>query len=225
MGGISKRKPVKSTPARGAGAATGAVRASFRHERRLHRTGLRLVAGIDEAGRGPLAGPVFAAAVVLDPECLPKGVADSKTLDPAVRSRLFADICSCAVAIGVGSASAEEIDRINIRQATFLAMRRALRSLPHCPDHALIDGRDIPPGLACPAEAIVGGDAACLSIAAASIIAKVLRDRVMHALDTHYPVYGFASHAGYATKHHRMALGAHGPSPFHRMSFGSLKNG
>ncbi len=185
----------------------------------LIRNGLLHVAGIDEAGRGPLAGPVTAAAVILDPENLPEGVDDSKALPASRREELFADILARAVAVGVGFASVAEIDRINIRQATFAAMRRAAAALAVRPHHILVDGKDVPTRLAARAEAIIKGDATCLSIAAASIVAKVVRDRLMVRLDAHHPAYGFARHKGYATRIHSAALLSHGASPVHRKSF------
>jgi ribonuclease HII len=196
---------------------------TFLNESALLRGGLRLVAGLDEVGRGPLAGPVAAAAVILSPKDIPDGLDDSKILDAACREDLFAEITARAIGIGIGFASAEEIDRVNIRQATFLAMQRACRALPASPDFVLVDGRDIPPKLPCPARAIIGGDALCASIAAASIVAKVVRDRLMARLAGCHPGYGFESHMGYATKAHRDAIRRLGPSPFHRRTFGLLK--
>ena len=180
------------------------------------------MAGVDEVGRGPLAGPVAAAAVILDPRDVPRGLDDSKALSPAQREALFAEIVARAAAVGIGLASAAEIDRINIRQATFAAMGRAVRALSTGPDHLLVDGVDVPPGLPCPARALVKGDALCLSIAAASIVAKVTRDRLMVRLGAVHPAYGFDRHKGYPTAAHRAALLRHGPTPFHRMSFGVL---
>ena len=185
--------------------------------------GLWPVAGVDEAGRGPLAGPVVAAAVILDPACIPDGLADSKLLTPARRESLFAGIIATAQ-VGVGSVCAARIDAINIRQATLLAMRRAVAALPVAPVHVLVDGND-PPPLPCACEAIVKGDGLVLSIAAASIVAKVVRDRAMTRLDLAFPGYGFAEHAGYGTPRHRAALAALGPCPEHRRSFGMLKAG
>ena len=196
----------------------------FRTERRLIKQALWPVAGIDEAGRGPLAGPVAAAAVILDQHDLPAGLDDSKALTPPARERLYGLILAKALAVGVAFASAEEIDRVNIRQATFLAMRRSLAALSLAPVHALVDGNDLPPGLCCSAQAIVKGDAISMSIAAASIVAKVTRDRLMRRLHDHHPVYGFADHVGYATPFHRAAIARHGPSPFHRVSFAPCRN-
>jgi len=195
----------------------------FRTELRLLKRGLWPAAGIDEAGRGPLAGPVAAAAVVLDPRNLPKGLNDSKMLAPHVREELYGEIMQRAVAVTVAFASAAEIDRINIRQATFAAMRRALAALSITPTYVLIDGNDMPPDLACPGETIVKGDATSLSIAAASIVAKVTRDRLMGRLCTLHPAYGFSRHAGYATAAHLAAIERHGPCPFHRLSFAPFK--
>ena len=191
----------------------------FRVERNLLKRGIWPVAGIDEAGRGPLAGPVAAAAVILDPRMLPRGLNDSKRLTPNERERLYEETMLNAIAVAVAFASAAEIDRINIRQATFSAMRRALFALSVAPRHVLIDGNDLPPGLCLPADAIVKGDAASSSIAAASIIAKVTRDRLMRRLCGVYPAYRFSEHFGYATKAHLTAIAAHGPCPFHRLSF------
>jgi len=191
----------------------------FRVERNLLKRGIGPVAGIDEAGRGPLAGPVAAAAVVLDPRKLPGGLNDSKRLTPNERERLYEEIMLNAIAVAVAFASAAEIDRVNIRQATFSAMRRALFALSVAPRHVLIDGNDLPPGLCLPADTIVKGDAASSSIAAASIIAKVIRDRLMRRLCGVYPAYRFSEHFGYATKAHLAAIAAHGPCPFHRLSF------
>jgi ribonuclease HII len=199
------------------------AKAHFRRERALIRAGVWPVAGVDEAGRGPLAGPVVAAAVILDPERLPKGLADSKALSADAREALYEHILSHALAVAVGFAPAGEIDRINIRQATFAAMRRAACALPLRAAHALVDGNDLPPRLPCPGETIVKGDASSLSIAAASIIAKVTRDRLMRRMDSVYPQYGFAAHMGYGTRAHLDAIRAHGPCPLHRMSFSPLK--
>ena len=187
--------------------------------------GFPRVAGIDEAGRGPLAGPVSAAAVILDPAAVPPGIDDSKALTAEKRDALFDAILGTALAVGIGLAPAGEIDAVNIRQATFAAMRRAVRALGIAPDHLLVDGRDLPPGLPCPARALVRGDALSLSIAAASIVAKVTRDRLMTRLDSAYPAYGFRSHKGYPTAAHREAILRHGPTPYHRLSFGSVARG
>jgi ribonuclease HII len=195
----------------------------FRRERSLASKGIWPVAGIDEAGRGPLAGPVAAAAVVLDPRNLPKGLNDSKVLSADIREVLFDDIMRRAVAVTVAFSSAAEIDRINIRQATLSAMRRALAGLSVSPSFVFVDGNDLPANLVCQGETIVAGDASCLSIAAASIIAKVTRDRMMRRLCQHHPQYGFSQHFGYATKAHRAAIERHGPSPFHRLTFSPFR--
>ncbi len=199
------------------------VQPDFRVERKLRRLGAWPAAGVDEAGRGPLAGPVAAAAVILDPRDLPAGLNDSKLLAQDVREALYDEIMRRAIAVSIGFASAAEIDAINIRQATFAAMRRAILALSVTPLYALIDGNDPPPGLPCPAETIVKGDALVLSIAAASIIAKVTRDRLMRKLCARYPAYGFSRHVGYGTKAHLAAIAEHGPCPFHRLSFKPFK--
>ena len=191
----------------------------FDRERDLIGRGFPHVAGVDELGRGPLAGPVAAAAVILDPRDLPDGVDDSKALSEARREALYEVILARAMAVGIGFASPREIDRHNIRQATFLAMARAVAALAVRPHHLLVDGNDLPTTLGLPGEAIVGGDALCVSIAAASVVAKVTRDRLMVHLDRAWPHYGFARHKGYATAAHRAALARHGPSPAHRASF------
>jgi ribonuclease HII len=174
--------------------------------------------GVDEAGRGPLAGPVVAAAVILDPEKPIDGLDDSKKLSPRRRAALAAEIRAKALSWAVAEASVEEIDRINILQASLLAMRRAVDGLALCPERALIDGNRCPP-LDCPAEAIVGGDGKLAPIAAASILAKTVRDAQMLALHADYPAYGFDRHKGYPTAFHLQALREHGPSPVHRKSY------
>jgi len=180
-----------------------------------------LVCGVDEAGRGPLAGPVVAAAVILRPDIYPAGLNDSKKLTHRKREALFAQLINCAQ-IGVGIAEPEEIDRINILAASLIAMRRAVEALPLIPDAALIDGnRD--PGLSCVTETIVKGDAKSLSIAAASIVAKVTRDRIMAEADIRFPGYGFAGHKGYPTAAHRAAVAHIGPCAVHRISFAPVK--
>lgn len=196
--------------------------ADFSHEARAIAQGCQLVAGVDEVGRGPLAGPVVAAAVILDPQAIPDGLADSKLLSAPPREALFDTILQQALAVGIGSASAIEIDRLNIRQATLLAMGRSVAALSLAPGLVLVDGND-PPALPCPCEAIIGGDALVCSIAAASIIAKVTRDRMMARLGQRYPAYGFAGHAGYGTAKHRAAIKEHGPCPAHRYSFAPVK--
>ena len=179
------------------------------------------VAGVDEAGRGPLAGPVVAAAVILGPNLIP-GLGDSKKKSERQRERLYELIQQDAVAIGVGRAEVEEIDRLNIFQATLLAMQRAVAALALAPDAAVIDGLHCPV-LACPATAVVGGDASVAAISAASIIAKVTRDRVMRALHLEFPAYGFAQHKGYPTAAHVAALERCGASSVHRRSFAPVR--
>ncbi len=193
----------------------------FKRERGLMLAGARRIAGVDEAGRGPLAGPVAAAAVILDPHALPAGLDDSKKLSAERREELFDAIMETA-SVGVALVPPAVIDRINIRQASLLAMRRAISALAAPPDYVLIDGRDVPEKLSAPAEAIIGGDALCLSIAAASIVAKVMRDRLMIRLGEAFPLYAFGSHKGYGTQRHRAAIMAHGASRHHRMSFAPL---
>ena len=189
----------------------------YRYERKALRNGAACVAGIDEAGRGPLAGPVVAAAVILDAKRLPRGVNDSKQLMPEQREELHAIIVERAE-IGIGIVEVEEIDRINILNATFAAMVQAVNALMRPPALALIDGH-IAPKLACATQCIIEGDAKSMSIAAASIIAKVTRDRIMVALDGLFPQYGFASHKGYGTAFHHAALLEFGPCIHHRKSF------
>ncbi|WP_425062306.1 ribonuclease HII [Pyruvatibacter mobilis] len=179
------------------------------------------VCGVDEAGRGPWAGPVVAAAVILDPDAIPEGINDSKKLTEARRDALACDIRASAF-VGVGAASADEIDQLNIRQATFLAMRRAVAALPQPPAHALVDGRDAP-DIGCACEAVIKGDGRSLSIAAASIIAKTVRDRMMVELDMALPGYGFARHKGYGTRAHREALAQLGVTPHHRRSYAPIR--
>ena len=180
------------------------------------------VAGVDEVGRGPLAGPVTAAAVVLDPATIPEGLNDSKKLSARKRTALLEQLLERAE-VSLGWASVEEIDAINIRNATFLAMRRALEGLAPV-DHALIDGNGLPPELPCPATTIVKGDGRSLSIAAASIVAKVGRDKHMMALSRQFPGYGWERNAGYPTADHKQALLDLGVTPHHRRSFKPVHN-
>lgn len=175
------------------------------------------VAGVDEAGRGPWAGPVVAAAVVLDPRAIPLGIADSKTLNGETRERLYTRIVATST-FGIGIATVDRIDRDNILNATLWAMARAVASLAAAPRLALIDGNQAP-RLDCETRTIVSGDAKCLSIAAASIIAKVTRDRIMVALGEVFPAYGFERHKGYGTPEHRDSLMRHGATVHHRRSF------
>lgn len=193
---------------------------SFETAARLR--GLTRIAGVDEAGRGPLAGPVVAAAVILDPARVPPGLDDSKRLGPA-RCAALAPVVRAGTVWALGMASAAEIDAINILQASHLAMLRALAALPVVPELALVDGNRLPRDLPCEGQAIVGGDARCLSVAAASILAKAARDAIMADLDRQYPGYGWAGNAGYPTMGHRAALAALGPSPEHRLTFGPLR--
>ncbi len=195
----------------------------FLHESRCHAQGARLVAGVDEVGRGPLAGPVVAAAVILFPCSVPPGLDDSKALDGARRARLAGEI-RLAGHVGLGAAAVEEIDRLNILQATFLAMCRAVEALPVAPDHILVDGNRLPARLPCRAEPVVKGDSLSLSIAAASIVAKVRRDGDMAALAQHFPGYGWATNMGYGTAEHLMGLKSHGATPHHRRSFRPVHN-
>ncbi len=187
-------------------------------ERKLWREGVRLIAGVDEAGRGPLAGPVCAAAVILPVDVELPGVTDSKALTHEAREALVPKIEARAVSIGVRLIDHEQIDRINIFQAAMLGMREAIAQLDPVPEHVLVDG-NFAPGSRYPETAIVKGDALSLSIAAASIIAKVTRDRIMVRYDAEYPAYGFAQHKGYATPQHLAALREHGPCPIHRRSY------
>jgi ribonuclease HII len=186
-------------------------------------TGPLPVCGIDEAGRGPWAGPVVAAAVILDGRAIPAGLDDSKRLTARQRERLFAELVASAT-VGVGLASVAEIETMNILQASHLAMRRAAADLGMPPRRGLVDGGQVPPGLAFPAEPVVGGDAQVLSIAAASIVAKVTRDRIMVALSQQFPGYGWHSNMGYGTKSHLAGLETLGVTPHHRRSFRPIHN-
>jgi ribonuclease HII len=190
---------------------------SFRRERTLIKRGLWPVAGCDEAGRGPLAGPVVAAAVVLDPKRVPKGIDDSKRLTAERREELFEEICATA-SFAVAFASPARIDRDNILRASLWALKRAVEGLPEVPQHVFVDGRDRL-DLPCGCDAVIGGDGIVVSIAAASIIAKVTRDRLMCALAEECPGYGFASHKGYSVPEHLEALDRLGPSAHHRSFF------
>jgi len=181
-----------------------------------------LICGVDEVGRGPLAGPVMAAAVILDPQRPISGLADSKKLSEKRREQLYAEICEHALYWSLGRAEVEEIDQINILQASLLAMQRAVHGLELVPQHALVDGNRLPK-LMCSAEAIVKGDTKVACISAASIIAKVTRDREMVLLDAKYPGYGLARHKGYPTRQHLQALQDLGITPLHRRSFGPVR--
>lgn len=195
----------------------------YEQERLAAVQGARRIVGVDEVGRGPLCGPVTAAAVWLDPDAIPPGLGDSKRLSAARREALFAQLHRMAD-IGIGHASPAEIDALNILQATYLAMRRAIAALAVPPDFALIDGNRLPPDLPCAAQAVVKGDARVLSIAAASIIAKVTRDAIMADLARRYPGYGWEQNAGYPTKRHINAIADLGLTPEHRRSFKPIRN-
>ncbi|MGR3514547.1 MAG: ribonuclease HII [Paracoccaceae bacterium] len=195
---------------------------NFSEEQTLWQQGIANVAGVDEVGRGPLAGPVVAAAVVLSPEQTPTGLDDSKKLTANARERLFDEITASA-RVSLGQASVSEIDELNILYASHLAMERAVDGLG-CAEHALVDGNLIPKRLTCPATALVKGEGRSLSIAAASIIAKVTRDRIMVDLAQQFPGYGWEQNAGYPTKLHREALFRLGVTPHHRRSFKTVHN-
>ena len=202
-------KPTKTTP-------------DFSAEAALRRRGLWPVAGVDEVGRGPLAGPVCAAAVILDPRAIPEGIDDSKAMTPKSREIIFVRLVESALAIGFAFVTAAEIDATDIRRASLLAMTRAVAGLAVAPAYVLVDGRDFPI-VPFPGEAIVRGDASSLSIAAASIVAKVARDGLMRRLGADYPDYGFETNAGYGSRRHLAALAALGPTPQHRMSFSPMR--
>ncbi|MER8545477.1 ribonuclease HII [Mesorhizobium sp. M0684] len=198
----------------------------FSFETRAMAEGLWPVAGMDEAGRGPLAGPVVAAAVVLDPANIPDGLDDSKRLTHLQREALFLKILGSALAVSMASVSAEGIDASNILKASLEAMRRAVAGLSIRPKLALADGRDVPSGLPCEGKALIKGDQRSQSIAAASIVAKVMRDRMMCGCGSHHARYGFELHMGYATVRHRTAIDLHGPvARLHRASFAPFRFG
>lgn len=182
------------------------------------RRGYRLVAGLDEAGRGPLAGPVVAAAVILPRQCTLRGLNDSKRVPEHERERLYAEIVRQAIGVGIGLADVREIDALNILEATRLAMRRAIQALPRAPDFLLTDALDLP-SIRLPQRSIVKGDTLSISIAAASIVAKVSRDRLMWDYHRRYPQYNFRSHKGYGTPEHLRLLAKHGPCEIHRQTF------
>src|SRR5438094_2538980 len=211
-----------ATGARRAKRGRGPATAAPHLETLLWRVGIRHVAGVDEVGMGPLAGPVVAAAVVFPPGTRLDGVADSKVLTAALRERLDVEIRRRAVAVGLGVVEPDEIDRLNIYRAGLAACRRAVEALPVVPEFVLVDGREIP-GLPMPQSAYPKGDAFVCSIAAASIVAKVHRDALMRDLDRLYPAYGFARHMGYSTRAHFAAIRQHGPSPVHRRSFAPVR--
>lgn len=191
----------------------------FREESALARRGFNAVAGVDEAGRGPLAGPVVAAAVILPLPTIIMGLNDSKRLTPMARERVAGEVRQKAVAWGIGLASVEEINAVNILQASLLAMRRALTVMGAAPECVLVDGNQSIPGLALPQQTLVGGDARSASVAAASVLAKDFRDRLMCGADDQYPGYGYAFHKGYPTRAHYKALFRWGPCPLHRKAF------
>ena len=191
------------------------------YESRLLKTMAGPICGVDEVGRGPLAGPVVAAAVILDRKRIPKGLNDSKLLSEDDREELYPRILEMALAVGVGEASVDEIDLVNIRQATHMAMARAVRALSVTAEFALVDGNDSPP-LPCRCDTLVGGDARSVSIAAASIIAKVTRDRMMVALHDKHPGYNWRSNKGYGTPEHYAGLKTHGVTVHHRRSFAPI---
>ncbi len=195
----------------------------YSFEGAAHMRGHSLVAGVDEVGRGPLAGPVTAAAVVLDPAHIPKGLNDSKKLSAKRRQALHDELLLCAD-VSIAHASVEEIDELNILRASHLAMERAVAGLKQRPDHLLIDGNMIPRGLSGSCEAIVKGDSRSVSISAASIVAKICRDYVMWDLAQHYPGYGWETNAGYPSKSHKSALEKLGVTPHHRRSFKPVHN-
>ena len=193
-----------------------------RFERRARRRGAHIVAGVDEAGRGPLAGPVVTAAVVFSGRRFPQGLNDSKRLTHDDRERLYGEILASGI-VSVAIASRARIDRMNILRASLWAMSRAVAGLCCPPDHLLVDGNMLPPDLACTAEAIIGGDGLSVSIAAASIVAKVTRDRLMANVGRAFPGYGFEQHMGYSTPAHFAALREYGPCPHHRQSFAPVR--
>ena len=223
----SAKKPVRREPKASAKKAKGNIKAgkgviavaspSFRRERALIKRGIWPVAGCDEAGRGPLAGPVVAAAVILDPNRIPRGIDDSKRLTAEEREKLFDKICATAQ-VSVTIASPARIDRDNILRASLWALKRAVQALPEAPRHVFVDGRDTL-DTACDCEAVIGGDGIVLSIAAASSVAKVTRDRLMCALAQDCPGYGFEQHKGYGVPEHLAALDRLGPSAHHRSFF------
>lgn len=187
-------------------------------ENEIYAGGVKLLCGVDEAGRGPLAGPVCAAAVILPQNCEIQGLNDSKKLTEKKREALFDVICAAAVSYGIAFATVEEIEEYNILGATFMAMNRAIAKLNPVPELALIDGNRNT-GIQIPSRCVIGGDGKCADIAAASVLAKVTRDRYMLQMAELYPQYGFEKHKGYGTKAHYEAIRAYGPSPIHRPSF------
>ncbi|MCZ2328460.1 ribonuclease HII [Bartonella sp. F02] len=196
----------------------------FTCELDLHKQGFSNIAGVDEVGRGPLAGPVVTAAVILDKDHIPEGINDSKKVSVRLRNKLYYEILQSALAISIVSLCARTVDRLNIRQATLEAMQRCIAGLAVPVHYALIDGRDIPSNLPCPVTALIKGDQRSISIAAASIIAKVTRDRMMKSAGQVYKGYGLERHVGYATVEHRAAIDQYGPIiGLHRYSFSPIK--
>ncbi len=194
----------------------------YEYEKAAVSSGFNTICGVDEAGRGPLAGPVCAAAVILPEDTVIEGLDDSKKLSEKKRERLYDEIIERAVAYCVAYGTLEEIESVNILEATFIAMNRAIDGLKVKPDFAIIDGNRVPKGIKIPCATLVKGDSKSMSVAAASILAKVTRDRLMLTYDEKYPQYNFKKHKGYGTKEHTELLKQYGPSPIHRLSF--LKN-
>ncbi len=191
-------------------------------EKKLRRRGFKCVCGVDEAGRGPLAGPVVAAAVILPANFDPEGIADSKKLTPQRRQRAYEKITAKAHSFAVAASSVAEIDEVNILAATLLAMRRAITGLVETPDYVIVDGNRLIPDLKSAQETVIGGDGRVLSVACASILAKVERDRIMQEYHQHFPEYGFDQHKGYPTRQHRLMIAKHGVIAIHRRSFNLL---
>jgi ribonuclease HII len=199
------------------------IEATLQAEKALYRQGFKAVAGVDEAGRGPLAGPVVAAAVILPLECKIEGICDSKMLSPKQREELAQEITTQALVVGIGEVWPEVIDKINIHRASFLAMKKAVEAIQKPkPDFLLVDGFQIP-GIKIPQKALLQGDKKSVVIGAASILAKVTRDRIMVALHQEFPEYGFAQHKGYGTAFHIKAIQKYGPCKYHRKSFKRVK--
>ena len=194
----------------------------FSFEQRLLDAGTSVICGVDEVGRGPLAGPVVAAAAILNPNDFPDGLNDSKKLTEKKRIELF-DTLMGSCTFSIASVSAATIDKINVRAASLLAMTQAISGLEKAPDHALVDGNALPPNMPCEASTLIRGDGRSVSIAAASIIAKVTRDRMMERAARRFPGYGFEKHKGYGTKQHMDALATLGPCPLHRMTFAPVR--
>ena len=194
----------------------------YEYEKAAVSSGFNIICGVDEAGRGPLAGPVCAAAVILPEDTVIEGLDDSKKLSEKKRERLYDEITEKATAYCVAYGTLEEIESVNILEATFIAMNRAIDGLKVNPDFAIIDGNRVPKGIKIPCATLVKGDSKSMSVAAASILAKVTRDRLMLTYDEKYPQYNFKKHKGYGTKEHTELLKQYGPSPIHRLSF--LKN-